>query len=231
MIRQIFFDIGDTLFDEDAQHQYYSHSLLLALRRNGVEAVWDDYRARIQSCVRIAPTTAIKDAAKSYVADEARFEKIYHEGRAEYDQMRAPRPYGMLLDGIEGVLRDLHADFALGVIANQHPPVAEALRDYGLSPLFNVVALDEVVGISKPDPRLYLWALEKAGCRPGEAIMVGDRPDHDIAPAKSLGMRTMRFRRGTLYPFYDPRTEEERADVMVTDVSRIAAAVRRLVNP
>ena len=39
--------------------------------------------------------------------------------------------------------------------------------------------------------------------------MIGDRPDNDIAPARSVGMKTIRFRRGILYAIYDPRTDEE----------------------
>ena len=39
----VFFDIGDVLFDEDAQHRYLFHSMLLAMRRNGVDVTWDDY--------------------------------------------------------------------------------------------------------------------------------------------------------------------------------------------
>src|SRR5579872_971597 len=200
----VFFDIGDVLFDEDVPHSYYFHSLLLAMRRNGVGVTWDEYHARIQDCVRVKPATAIIDAARGYVPDTALWEKIYREGRAEYEQMRRPRPYGLLLDDITAVIQDLHTDFRLGILANQHPPVLQALDDYGIGSLFAVKGIDEVVGLSKPDPAFFHWALEQAGCEPGEAIMVGDRPDHDIAPARSVGMRTIRFRRGILYSLYDP---------------------------
>src|SRR5689334_4115556 len=70
-IRWVFFDIGDVLFDENVPHLYYFHSILLALRRNGVYAPWDDYHARIQTCVREKPETAILDAARYYVSDAA----------------------------------------------------------------------------------------------------------------------------------------------------------------
>jgi HAD superfamily hydrolase (TIGR01549 family) len=227
-IKWVFFDIGDVLFDEDVPHLYYFHSMLLALRRNGIDADWDDYHARIQAVVKDKPASAITDAARYYVQDDALWQKIYHEGRAEYEAMRKPRPYGQLLDNIVPVIRELRESFQLGIIANQHPPVLQAIEDYGIGRYFDVKAIDEVVGFSKPDPAIFHWAMERAGCSPDEAIMVGDRPDNDIAPAKSLGMGTVRFRRGLLYSLYDPHTPAERADIEVRDTGRLAAAVKRL---
>ena len=62
----IFFDIGDVLFDEDAQHRYIFHSMLLALRRNGVEVTWDDYFDRLRERARVKPGTAFEDAVGDY---------------------------------------------------------------------------------------------------------------------------------------------------------------------
>ncbi|HZP82650.1 MAG TPA: HAD family hydrolase [Chthonomonadaceae bacterium] len=229
-IKWVFFDIGDVLFDEDVPHLYYFHSLLLAMRRNGVKVQWDEYHMRIQACVRVKPGTAVTDAARHYVPDAALWDKIFQEGRAEYELMRKPRPYGLLLDDITAVVQELRQDFRLGIVANQHPPILQALDDYGIGPLFDVKAIDEVVGLSKPDPAIFHWALEQAGCAPEEAIMIGDRPDNDIAPANTVGMATIRFRRGLLYSLYDPRHDSERADIVVRETPRLVPAVRRLVN-
>lgn len=48
----------------------------------------------------------------------------------------------------------------------------------------------------KPDKRLFEIALEKAKCSAQEAVMIGDRLDNDIAPAKALGMRTLWIQQG-----------------------------------
>lgn len=226
----IFFDIGDVLFDENAQHQYLFHSMLLAMRRNGVDVTWDAYHARLRQCVRIAPDAAYKDAVHTFVPDAERAEQIIHQGRGEYEAMRKPRPYGMLLDNMLPVVQELKRDFRLGIIANQHPQIMDALRDYGLTPYFDVIAIDEILGVSKPDPKIFQWALAQAGCEAKDAIMIGDRPDVDVAPARSLGMGAIRFQRGQLYAHYDPRTEQERADVVVTDLISLAPAVRELAG-
>lgn len=224
----IFFDIGDVLFDENAQHQYLFHSMLLAMRRNDIDVTWDAYYARLRECVRVAPSTAYKDAVHTLVPDAKRAEQIIHQGREEYEAMRKPRPYGMLLDNMLAVIQDLKRDFRLGIIANQHPQIMDALRDYGLMPYFDVIAIDEIVGVSKPDPKIFTWALEQARCEAKDALMIGDRPDVDIAPAKTLGMGTVRLQRGLLYVHYDPRTEQERADRVVTNLLSLASAAREL---
>src|SRR5207248_1894328 len=43
---------------------------------------------------------------------------------------------------------------------------------------------------SKPDPALFRRALDRAGARPEECLMVGDRLDNDVAPASLLGLTT-----------------------------------------
>ncbi|MBK1724713.1 HAD-IIA family hydrolase [Thiocystis violacea] len=54
--------------------------------------------------------------------------------------------------------------------------------------------------IGKPEPLLYEMALEMLGCSPGECLMIGDRPDTDIAGAERLGMWTALVRTGRFAP-------------------------------
>ena len=118
--------------------------------------------------------------------------------------MRKPRPYGQLLDGITPALEDLRRDFKLGIIANQHPPVKEAVESYGIGGLFDVMVISEIVHLFKPDPAIFRAGLDQAGITGAEAVFVGDRPDNDIGPAKAAGMRTVRFKRGIQYTLYNP---------------------------
>ncbi|MBV9850034.1 MAG: HAD family hydrolase [Armatimonadetes bacterium] len=232
MIQMVFFDIGDVLFDETPQHSWLFHALLLTLRAHGKDVLWDDFNAtRKQLAARGPnPEAAIKGTLAAYCANDSETEVLWHEARDTYQQMRKPRPFGLLLDGITPVLRDLRRDFRLGIIANQHPPVAQAVADYGLAPLFDVVVISEIVHLFKPDPAIFRYALDEAGVAPPQAVFVGDRPDNDIGPAKAAGMRTVRFRRGIQYVHYNPDDPALTADETVTDVSELAAAVRRVAG-
>jgi FMN phosphatase YigB (HAD superfamily) len=54
-----------------------------------------------------------------------------------------------------------------------------------------------------------LWALDHAGCAPHEALMVGDRADNDVAPARQVGMWTLLLRVPHAAKAYRPRGEYE----------------------
>jgi 4-nitrophenyl phosphatase len=58
-----------------------------------------------------------------------------------------------------------------------------------ISPVEVASGVSPVV-IGKPEKYLYQLALERSGCRPEEALMLGDRLDTDILGAQRLGLRT-----------------------------------------
>jgi FMN phosphatase YigB (HAD superfamily) len=59
----------------------------------------------------------------------------------------------------------------------------------GLTDLFDVVVSSSVAGASKPDPRIFHYALERVSGRAADAVMVGDNPTRDIAGAQQAGLR------------------------------------------
>jgi putative hydrolase of the HAD superfamily len=66
----------------------------------------------------------------------------------------------------------------------------------GIAQAIDIWAISDDVGIDKPDPGLFQYALREADVDPARAVMCGDRLDYDIEPAKGLGMRTVWVLRG-----------------------------------
>ena len=64
---------------------------------------------------------------------------------------------------------------------------------------------------------------------PSACILVGDRLDKDIAPAKAAGMATIQFRSGR-YRRQRPRSAAETPDAVVTDVPELEAAITELME-
>jgi ribonucleotide monophosphatase NagD (HAD superfamily) len=62
--------------------------------------------------------------------------------------------------------------------------------------------------------------LEKCKCRPEESIMVGDRIDKDIIPAKMIGMKTIRIKVG-IHKNQEPRVPEEIPNLTVEKLEEI----------
>jgi len=55
---------------------------------------------------------------------------------------------------------------------------------------FDLVTTMEVMHFSKPDTRYYQEILTRLAIAPAEAMMVGDNAEHDIAPARQVGLAT-----------------------------------------
>lgn len=61
------------------------------------------------------------------------------------------------------------------------------------------IFISDQIGISKPNPKLYLHACRSLKLSPYETVYVGDHPEHDIDPANHIGMITVRMRRQGKY--------------------------------
>ena len=117
----------------------------------------------------------------------------------------------------------------LGIVANQPARMSERLGREGIADLFAHLGLTGLTGLRKPDPRAFMTACDALGVRPAEAIMVGDRIDVDIAPAKALGMAAILLRSGR-HRRQRPRSPADEPDAVVTDVLELEAAITSLLS-
>jgi HAD superfamily hydrolase (TIGR01509 family) len=84
------------------------------------------------------------------------------------------------------MLRD--AGYLLGVVSNSDGRVAGALKDAGLAGHFGTIVDSKLVGYEKPDPRIFVPALEELKVSAAEALYVGDLYEVDIVGARRAGM-------------------------------------------
>ena len=68
--------------------------------------------------------------------------------------------------------------------------------------------------------RIFRIALERADCMPEEAVMVGDRIDNDIIPAKKLGMKTVWIKQG-FGKYYKPNSAEDKPDQTINTLNEV----------
>ncbi|CCD36713.1 putative HAD family hydrolase [Candidatus Paraburkholderia kirkii UZHbot1] len=89
-----------------------------------------------------------------------------------------------------------------GVISNTDGTVQTLLDRHGWMGLFEVVIDSGVVGMQKPDPRIFEMALARVGVNANEALYVGDLPSVDVQGANDAGLRAV------LYDPYDLYQED-----------------------
>jgi HAD superfamily hydrolase (TIGR01509 family) len=91
----------------------------------------------------------------------------------------------------------------LAVVSNANGTVAALLDRLELAPFFDAILDSAVEGVEKPDPRLFLLALERLGALPGEAVHVGDFYSVDVVGARAAGIRPVLLDEAGLYPDAD----------------------------
>lgn len=213
-VRWLFFDLGYTLINEDGAAMGRLSQVSGSLRQRGIEASAEELRASLEAASARFDPNPFRSLLLAFTDDEDVIAFVRSSGRYP-KELESPYPQTeRLLTGLEGRYR-------LGVIANQPEGTIERLERYGLAHYFNVCVSSGDVGISKPDAAIFHLALEQAGCAPSEAVMIGDRLDNDIRPAKALGFRTVRILQGP-GRLQQSRDGAETPDATVADLDELA---------
>ncbi|MBI4229796.1 MAG: TIGR02253 family HAD-type hydrolase [Planctomycetes bacterium] len=202
-IRAVFFDIDDTLYSTSA--------FAARARRNSIEAM-------IRLGLAVSPEAAYAELLEVISEfssnDEHHYERLlsrlpeparracdanlltaaavvaYHETKA-----RELKPF----PEVHEVMEALRADGRrIGIVtAGLTVKQSEKLVRLGLPAYLppGSITISDEVGISKPNPKLFLRACERMGVVPGGAAYVGDHPQSDIDPANRAGLLTFLVRR------------------------------------
>ncbi|WP_234121626.1 HAD family hydrolase [Clostridium hydrogenum] len=203
-VKCIFFDVGYTLINEDE--------------------VWK------QRCVEQAE---MEDAKMLGISQRQIYEEIIQASITYQPQYRtvvkkfgflkaAPYRHELekLYDNVDLVLQSLAQKYKLGIIANQTDGLVDRLNSLKISKYFSFVISSWDYQIMKPDSKLFQIAIEKSGYKASETIMVGDRLDNDIFPAKNIGMKTIWIKQG-FGGMQKPKTNEYLPDREIASLSEL----------
>jgi len=99
------------------------------------------------------------------------------------------------------VLDVLATRYPMFLVSNFYGNLRTILREFRLTHYFQAVIESAEVGFRKPDPQIFQIALAKAGCRPEEAVVIGDSYKNDIQPAITLGCPSIWLKVKGMYEF------------------------------
>lgn len=220
-IEFVFLDIGGVLYDD----RVYAEAWRRALHESDAAMTDAEFDAEYRACRAEQNASFRRRLADRFLGPgavlaplEALASRYWHY------------PPSALHADVPGCLEQLRrSGYRLGIIANQPSQVRAAMARDGLVDAFEVWGVSEDLGLQKPDPQLFVHALRTAGVEPGRAVMVGDRLDYDIRPAKAAGMCTVWVLRGEAP---DEPTPAQRAepDACVDDLAALPEAVDRLAG-
>lgn len=108
---------------------------------------------------------------------------------AFHAENRRASVWRVMHDDTPDVLAALRArGLRLGVVSNADGRIAAALAATGLDRYLDAIIDSHVVGVEKPDPRIFHMALDRCGVAPADAIFVGDIYEIDVRGARNAGM-------------------------------------------
>jgi FMN phosphatase YigB (HAD superfamily) len=191
-IRGILFDAAGVFYDRREPTSAYVSRLLVerGLPAKLPDQVWKQQRA-------------LRSRAKSgqISPDEYWDQRLQMHGVADPEERRAL--VGMINEHSDQVLPILggrealsglkQRGFVLGIVTDTIYPIERKMRwlnQVGVAEFIDVVACSTVVGAHKPEPAIYLDALQQAGLDPGESAFVGHATD-ELEGACRAGLATV----------------------------------------
>ena len=197
-IKWLFFDVGSTLVDE---HLAYEHRMreMADLTNTTYSSVYETamtfYKQNKKGDLETAKLLGV-ELPKWHKEDE------------------------ILYSDAAKCLEILSGRYKIGIIANQSLGTKTRLEQHGILQYIDLVIASAEEGVAKPDKRIFEIALNRSNCQPGESVMIGDRIDNDIVPAKRMGMHTIWIKQG-YGQYWDITDEVEKADCTVHSLMEI----------
>ncbi len=211
MVRGVFFDAGNTILFPD----YDIYRRIAA--SFGVDVDIGDV-IRAEALARSAFDSAV---ASSPTGDVSGFWSVYYA--PFYERLGVPagsidraiemtrdandRGLGIWrvpVDGFDEVMHALGArGVTVGIVSNSDGRLEERLSRIGIRDRFAFVLDSVVVGVSKPDPRIFEMALERSSLSASDVVYVGDYYVVDVVGARRAGIRPLLFDPYGIYPDVD----------------------------
>lgn len=205
MIDTVLFDMGGTLEDiytDDASREESAREVLRILGEKGIEVSvdvptaikkladgWDRYAAyrgptnRELKPEEIWGNYVLTDFGLDFETVKPFAEELAHMWEVTYYH-RTLRPGVVdMLEGLKGL------GMKLGVISNTASlyQVFAILKEYGIRDYFQDVTLSSVTGYRKPDPNIFLVALNQVQSDPATCAYVGDTFSRDVIGPQKVG--------------------------------------------
>ncbi len=222
LIRCVIFDLDDTLYDCFGQrmrvsHRYAAQAMVEAGLNAGVEAV---YRARMRA-FRQDPMLRHIDAevSRHFRAEDP--EAISRAAREAY--FNCPVGKLRLFPGSLPLLRFLakrgirNFIVSFGEPRTQHEKVKALGLDREPS-VEKIYYADRANVLTKE--AAFRKIQRKTGLKPGEMLVVGDRPAREVRAGRELGMRTVRLRHGE-FKAQMPVGPEEEPDYEIRNIAEV----------
>ncbi|HIK43747.1 MAG TPA: HAD family hydrolase [Leptolyngbyaceae cyanobacterium M65_K2018_010] len=114
-----------------------------------------------------------------------------------YDHFATANPWVVYPDVLAALQRWQRRGIELGIISNFDSRLYPVLEALNLMDFFQSITISSEAGAAKPDPLIFVTALQKHRCEAAQAWHVGDSPEEDQQGAQEAGLRGILLQRST----------------------------------
>lgn len=187
--KAVIFDLWETLIDWDRESAARMLREVDELVGNGFAARWDSTNRRYVAPIRTALAEAL--VPQELIEDICTIRLGYHR------RALVPRP-----GAVETLQRLRELGYLLGLITVCSEDIEVLWPETEFAGLFDAEIFSSRVGLSKPDPRIYLACCDALGVEPHEAVFVGDGANDELEGARRVGMDAILIHRPGEQPLW-----------------------------
>ena len=198
-IKHIFFDLDHTLWDFETNSD---NTFEFILKRNNIQVDLSEFKERYRPINRKYWKLFREDKVTKSNLRYARLKETFDEMNYQIEDSEINllaieyitylSQYNNLFEGAIEVLEYLKVKYELHIITNGFEEVQfKKLENSNLLPFFNQIITSEKIGVKKPNPKIFQYALHISNAKPSESFMIGDNLEADIFGAKNVGMHTI----------------------------------------
>jgi putative hydrolase of the HAD superfamily len=180
--RAVVFDLWETLIDWDRESAARMLREVDELVGNGFAERWNSSNTRYVAPIRTALAEA--DVPTELVEVICNIRLGYHR--------RSLVPRAGAVDTL-GELR--RRGYLIGLITVCSEDIEVLWPETAFAGLFDAEIFSSRIGLSKPDPRIYLACADALGVDPHEAVFVGDGANDELEGARRVGMEAVLIHR------------------------------------
>jgi HAD superfamily hydrolase (TIGR01509 family) len=152
-------------------------------RGEGLDLRWSDAGVLGKRAWAMVVATMLARAGLATGAVEGFVQTLWSEHRAR-------NLWSLVPDGLtQAVARARDRGVQVAIISNSEGMLEAILADLGILQAFDWVVDSSLVGVEKPDPRIFRFALDRAGVTAARALHLGDTYATDVVGARAAGLR------------------------------------------
>ncbi len=198
MYKLICFDLDDTLWPcmptiqgaEQAIYDWMAQHQPLITEHYSIEQLRDKRKLLMQSQPELF--NDLSEARRVHLRELAdEFESGYQWIETAFNVFYEARQQVQLFEDVTPVLEQLKQHYILAALTNGNAHIDKT----GLSDYFDFQVSASDVQAAKPDPAMFLHAMQQAQVSPQHTLHVGDHPVHDIQGARNAGIEAVWLKR------------------------------------